>query len=115
MATVPSVVVLREEAGAVAPSELIAFCRKPIAGYKVPKAIDLRSEPLPKSGRGKALKREHRAPFWRGQQRGAQPPMRAWARSKRASVVACSWSPMALGALPAKARAWVPSRMMPSL
>ncbi len=51
------------------PKELIAFCREHIAGYKVPKAIDLRDEPLPKSGPGKVLKRELRAPFWKGQER----------------------------------------------
>jgi long-chain acyl-CoA synthetase len=43
---------------------LIAFCREHIAGYKVPKQVDLRSDPLPKSGPGKVLKRELRAPFW---------------------------------------------------
>src|SRR5262244_2310849 len=45
-------------------SSLIAFCREHIAGYKVPKHIDLRNDPLPKSGPGKVLKRELRAPFW---------------------------------------------------
>jgi long-chain acyl-CoA synthetase len=44
--------------------ELIAHCRSLIAGYKIPKAIDLRSEPLPKSGAGKVLKRELREPYW---------------------------------------------------
>jgi len=44
----------------------MAFCREHIAGYKVPKQIDLRSDPLPKSGPGKVLKRELRAPFWAG-------------------------------------------------
>ena len=43
---------------------LIGFCRERIAGYKVPRQIDLRREPLPKSGPGKVLKRELRAPFW---------------------------------------------------
>ena len=33
------------------------FCRASIAGYKVPKRIELRTEPLPKSGPGKVLKR----------------------------------------------------------
>src|SRR5262245_6104766 len=51
---------------AVAPVDLIAFCRERIAAYKVPKQIDLRDEPLPKSGPGKVLKRELRAPFWAG-------------------------------------------------
>lgn len=46
---------------------LIAFCREHIAGYKVPRQIDLRRDPLPKSGPGKVLKRELRVPFWAGQ------------------------------------------------
>jgi long-chain acyl-CoA synthetase len=45
---------------------LIAFCREQIAGYKVPKQVELRPDPLPKSGPGKVLKRELRAPFWAG-------------------------------------------------
>jgi long-chain acyl-CoA synthetase len=52
----------------VTPDELIAHCRAAIAGYKVPKAIDLRAEALPKSGAGKVLKRELRAPFWAGRE-----------------------------------------------
>jgi long-chain acyl-CoA synthetase len=39
-----------------------------IAGYKAPKAIEIRSAPLPKSGAGKVLKRELRAPHWAGRE-----------------------------------------------
>jgi long-chain acyl-CoA synthetase len=46
--------------------ELLRHCRAAIAAYKVPKQIELRSEPLPKSGAGKVLKRELRAPHWEG-------------------------------------------------
>src|SRR3954451_13211771 len=53
---------------AVSAEELVAHCRGAIAGYKVPKAIELRAEPLPKSGAGKVLKRELRAPFWAGRE-----------------------------------------------
>ena len=60
---VHAVVVPRSE---VTPEELIAHCRAAIAGYKVPKAIELRIEPLPKSGAGKVLKRELREPHWEG-------------------------------------------------
>ena len=60
---VHAVVVPRE---AVTPEELIAFCREHIAGYKLPKAITLAAEELPKSGPGKILKRELREPFWEG-------------------------------------------------
>lgn len=59
---VHAVVVPRAE---VSEAELITHCRTFIAGYKVPKAIELRREPLPKSGAGKVLKRELREPFWR--------------------------------------------------
>ena len=64
-----AVVVPREEHAGVASEDLVAFCREQIASYKVPKGIDLRSEPLPKSGPGKVLKRELRAPFWEGKER----------------------------------------------
>ena len=58
---VHAVVVPRHD---VDPDELVAHCRAAIAGYKVPKRIELRQEPLPKSGAGKVLKRELRAPYW---------------------------------------------------
>ena len=48
--------------------DLIAHCRESIAGYKVPKRIEIRDEPLPKSGAGKLLKRELRAPYWEGRE-----------------------------------------------
>jgi long-chain acyl-CoA synthetase len=60
---VHAVVVLRSPVGT---DELIAHCRTLIAGYKVPKSIELRTEPLPKSGAGKMLKRELREPYWAG-------------------------------------------------
>jgi acyl-CoA synthetase (AMP-forming)/AMP-acid ligase II len=64
---VHAVVVARPSAADLTAAELIAFCREQLAGYKVPKAIDFSSEELPKSGPGKILKRELRAPFWAGQ------------------------------------------------
>jgi long-chain acyl-CoA synthetase len=47
-------------------SELIEHCRKHIAGYKCPRSVEFRSEPLPVSGAGKILKRELRKPYWEG-------------------------------------------------
>ena len=47
---------------------LVAHCRQRIAGFKVPRRIELRAEPLPKSAAGKILKRELREPHWAGQQ-----------------------------------------------
>jgi long-chain acyl-CoA synthetase len=51
----------------VTAEELIAHCRQRIAGFKVPRHVDLLSEPLPKSAAGKILKRELREPHWAGQ------------------------------------------------
>ena len=50
----------------VGEDELIQHCRRLIAGYKLPRSIEIRSEPLPKSGAGKVLKRELRDRFWVG-------------------------------------------------
>jgi long-chain acyl-CoA synthetase len=63
-----AVVVPREEHGNIDPADIINYCREHIAGYKVPKGIDLQTEPLPKSGPGKVLKRELRAPYWEGKE-----------------------------------------------
>jgi long-chain acyl-CoA synthetase len=48
---------------------LDSHCRTQLAGYKCPRSLDTRYEPLPMSGAGKILKRELRAPFWEGKQR----------------------------------------------
>jgi long-chain acyl-CoA synthetase len=50
----------------VSEDELIEHCRRLIADYKLPRRIELRTEPLPKSGAGKILKRELREPYWAG-------------------------------------------------
>jgi long-chain acyl-CoA synthetase len=52
----------------VTPDELAAHCRQQIAGFKVPRCIEVRTEPLPKSAAGKILKRDLREPHWAGQQ-----------------------------------------------
>ncbi len=45
---------------------LAEHCRERIAGFKVPRSIELRDEPLPKSGAGKVLKNTLRDPHWEG-------------------------------------------------
>jgi long-chain acyl-CoA synthetase len=54
--------------GEVAEADLVSHCRGAIADYKIPKRIELRTNPLPKSGAGKVLKRELRAPYWTGRE-----------------------------------------------
>ena len=53
----------------VSTEEVIAHCRTRIAGFKVPRGIDVITAPLPKSGAGKVLKNQLREPFWASQER----------------------------------------------
>jgi len=50
--------------------DIIAHARESIAGYKVPKSVEFRAEPLPLSGAMKVLKRELREPYWKGHDSG---------------------------------------------
>ncbi len=45
-------------------AELIAHCKRLIAGFKCPRSIAFRDQPLPLSGAGKILKTELRKPYW---------------------------------------------------
>ncbi len=65
---VHAIVVLKPGA-AVTEDDLKAHARERIAGYKLPKSIEFRDEPLPLSGALKVLKRELRAPYWEGRER----------------------------------------------
>ena len=62
--SVYAVVVARQP---VTADELVDHCRQRIAAFKVPRHVELRPEPLPKSAAGKILKRELREPHWAGQ------------------------------------------------
>ena len=62
--TVHAVVVVRE-GGSLDADGVIAFAREHLAHYKVPRSVTFIDE-LPKTGSGKVLKRELRAPFWAG-------------------------------------------------
>lgn len=44
---------------------IIEHARGSIAGYKVPKSVEFRDEPLPLSGALKVLKRDLREPYWK--------------------------------------------------
>lgn len=62
---VHAIVVLHPGATATA-DEIKQHARSTIAGYKVPKSVEFRDEPLPLSGALKPLKRELRKPYWEG-------------------------------------------------
>jgi acyl-CoA synthetase (AMP-forming)/AMP-acid ligase II len=65
---VHAIVVLKEGQTATE-AAIIEHCRALIAGYKLPKSVEFRTEPIPLSGAMKPLKRELRKPYWEGRER----------------------------------------------
>jgi fatty-acyl-CoA synthase/long-chain acyl-CoA synthetase len=55
--------VVRSPGSSLTREEITAFAREHLASYKVPRSIDFTSE-LPRTGSGKLLKRQLRAPYW---------------------------------------------------
>jgi fatty-acyl-CoA synthase len=49
-------------------AEIVEHCRKHLAGFKIPKSIEL-TEALPKGGTGKILKKVLREKYWAGRER----------------------------------------------
>jgi long-chain acyl-CoA synthetase len=54
---------------ALSADELIAFCRRSLANYKIPRRIEFSDTELPTSGSGKILKKVLRERFWTHQER----------------------------------------------
>jgi len=61
-------VVLKPDATLTA-DDLVAFCRRSLASYKVPRRIEFYDTDLPKSSSGKVLKKTLRERFWTHQER----------------------------------------------
>ncbi len=61
--SVKAVVVLKGGKSA-SDAEIVDYCRKHLAGYKIPRSVDFVDD-LPKTDTGKVLKKEIRAPYWK--------------------------------------------------
>ena len=53
----------------ISANELIAYCRRSLGSYKVPRRVEFWDTELPKTGSGKILKRTLRERFWNLQSR----------------------------------------------
>jgi long-chain acyl-CoA synthetase len=62
-------IVVPKEGFELTEEEVMNHCRQYIAGYKCPRSVEIRFEPLPMSGAGKILKRVLRASFWAEKER----------------------------------------------
>jgi fatty-acyl-CoA synthase/long-chain acyl-CoA synthetase len=55
--------VVRAPGASLTPAEVTAFARDHLASYKVPRSVAFATE-LPRTGSGKLIKRQLRAPYW---------------------------------------------------
>jgi acyl-CoA synthetase (AMP-forming)/AMP-acid ligase II len=65
-------IVVPRPGASVTEDEIKDWARQRIAGYKVPKVVEFRADPLPLSAAMKVLKRELRVPYWEGRDRAVQ-------------------------------------------
>ena len=61
--------VVLKPAASLTSDDLIAFCRRSLATYKLPRRVEFSETDLPKSSSGKVLKKALRESFWMHQQR----------------------------------------------
>ncbi len=57
-------IVVPVEGAGVSEQDIIEHCHGLIGGYKCPRSVEFRNDPLPLSGAGKILKTELRKPYW---------------------------------------------------
>jgi long-chain acyl-CoA synthetase len=62
-------IVVPRNGAALTPEAVQAHCRTLIAGYKCPRSVELRNEPLPVSAAGKIQKNVLREPYWRDREK----------------------------------------------
>ena len=63
---IPAAVVVLKPGQELDEAQLVSYLSGRIAGFKMPRVIEFASEPLPKTGTGKILKRQLRENYWEG-------------------------------------------------
>ena len=66
---VPVAIVLRKPGVALTAEELMDFLSSRLGRFKLPRAVEFREEPLPKTGTGKIRKIDLREKYWQGRER----------------------------------------------
>jgi len=69
---IPVAFIVTKPGSALLESELGAWLTARLAKFKIPRRYIIQSDPLPKGGTGKILKKDLREPFWREHQRRVQ-------------------------------------------
>jgi fatty-acyl-CoA synthase len=63
---VPAAIIVVKSGQRLEREELLAFLAGRLAGFKLPRILEFTTQPLPKTGTGKILKRELREAYWLG-------------------------------------------------
>jgi fatty-acyl-CoA synthase len=69
---VPVAIVVAKSGAAIAVEELRSFLEQRLSRFKVPRMIEFREEPLPKTGTGKIRKMHLKEKFWAGREKRVQ-------------------------------------------
>jgi fatty-acyl-CoA synthase len=69
---VPVAIVVLKEGAALTHEELMEFLSARLGRFKMPRAVEFREEPLPKTGTGKIRKLDLREQYWQGRARRVQ-------------------------------------------
>lgn len=69
---VPAAIVARKPGASLTEQELLGFLEHRLTRFKLPRMIEFRDEPLPKSGTGKIQKLQLREKFWAGKEKRVQ-------------------------------------------
>jgi fatty-acyl-CoA synthase len=62
-------IVVPKEGADLSTDVVIAHCRERLAKFKVPRSVEIRTDPLPRTPAGKVRKPELRTPFWKEQEK----------------------------------------------
>jgi fatty-acyl-CoA synthase len=69
---VPAAIVVLKNSASLTHEDLLAFLRKRLSRFKLPRIVEFSSDPLPKTGTGKIRKTELRERFWAGKAKRVQ-------------------------------------------
>jgi fatty-acyl-CoA synthase len=69
---VPAAIIVLKDEESLTPDDLLAFLKLRLGKFKLPRIIEISSDPLPKTGTGKIRKNELRERFWTGKDKRVQ-------------------------------------------
>jgi len=69
---VPAAIIVLKDEESLTADDLLAFLKQRLGKFKLPRIIEISTEPLPKTGTGKIRKNELRERFWTGKEKRVQ-------------------------------------------